>query len=491
MHLCDAEPLHPKRRLWKAFRRREFFFDDDFARLLQHLHEQALADDQPAELLLNGDIFDFDSIMQLPRQPEGEVNWLAKLRGLPSEEWMSAWKMELIIEDHLKWFQALTLFLSRGHRAIFVVGNHDVEIHWPRVQQRIREQVGYSEPQLVFCPWFYLSGNDTFVTHGNQFDPYCSVQNPIDPLIAVGRQPRVRIPFGDQAQRYMLNGMGYFNPHATANYIMSAWQYVRFFFKYMIRDQPFMLWTWLWSASVTLVLTLRDFLLPPMQDPMMVEEKVQAIAERSQVTPSQVRQLSALIEPPALTNPLMVLRELWLDRALLMIGLLFVAWEIVLAINFLWPIGVFWVMVPLILLSPAYWLYARAVHSEVFSKPLLSPQCATWLHQITGVSRCIVGHTHVPGRDQIGPIALWNSGCWSPAFSEPECINRVTVPTFVWLKPNDDGPRECNLWTWPPNATQPGVFALEPTRRRPSSSIEAIASALGKRSDKTTVHPDT
>lgn len=187
----------------------------------------------------------------------------------------------------------------------------------------------------------------------------------------------------------------------------------------------------------------------------------------------------------------MVLRELWLDRALLMIGLLFVAWEIVLAINFVWPIRVFWVMVPLVLLSPAYWLYARAVHSEVFAKPLLSPQCATWLHQITGVSRCIVGHTHVPGAIRSAQLRCGTADLGHAAFSEPECINRVTVPTFVWLKPNDDGPRECQLWTWPPNATQPGVFALEAPRRRASSSMEAIVSALSKRGDKTAVHPDT
>ena len=54
----------------------------------------------------------------------------------------------------------------------------------------------------------------------------------------MGGKPRVRIPFGDLAARYMLNGMGYFNPHQSENYIMSAVSYLRFFFRYMLRTQP-------------------------------------------------------------------------------------------------------------------------------------------------------------------------------------------------------------------------------------------------------------
>ena len=60
------------------------------------------------------------------------------------------------------------------------------------------------------------------MSHGHLYDPYCTEKNPIDPLILVHGRPRVRVPFGDMAMRYMLNGMGYFNPHASENYIMSA-----------------------------------------------------------------------------------------------------------------------------------------------------------------------------------------------------------------------------------------------------------------------------
>ena len=30
LHLCEAEPVHPKYPLWKKFKTKEFFFDDEF-----------------------------------------------------------------------------------------------------------------------------------------------------------------------------------------------------------------------------------------------------------------------------------------------------------------------------------------------------------------------------------------------------------------------------------------------------------------------------
>ena len=185
----------------------------------------------------------------------------------------------------------LGAFIARGHRAVFIVGNHDVELYWPSVQRMICDALSAALPSnigeeedddpIVFCNWFYLSGGDTYVSHGHQYDPNCVVRDPIDPLIEVHGQPRVRIPFGDLAARYMLNGMGYFNPHQSENYIMSAVAYVRFFFRYMLRTQPLLIWTWLWGAYATLWISLRTHWLPAMRDPMLVDDKVRSIATQS------------------------------------------------------------------------------------------------------------------------------------------------------------------------------------------------------------------
>lgn len=458
MHLSDAEDVVPRRPLWKAYKHRAYFFDPDFARLLEHVEQSAEA---PVELVFNGDTFDFNNITKLPANPEGEVGWLARRRGLGTEEWMSAYKMELIIADHPEWFAAVSSFLARGNRAVFVVGNHDAELHWPRVQSLIRTALttpGAEEPSITFCNWFYLSEGDTYISHGNQYDPYCVMQNPIDPLIEVHRRPRVRIPFGDQAQRCMLNGMGYFNPHATSNFIMTARQYAIFFFRHMLWTQPLLLWTWFWGAMTTLIISLLEFLRPPMRDPLYVDEKTQDIATNARATPSMVRQLFALQVPSANTSPMMVLRELWLDRGLLLLALLLVAWQVVLTINFVWPISPLWVLLLVAALSPAFIAYSASVRSGIFQAPLLTEERAQLIHRITGATRVIFGHTHEPEQLQIGPMDYINGGFWSAAFADLACKRRIGTQSFVWIRPGDEG-RQATLMEWPIGGSQPRPLA--------------------------------
>jgi len=474
LHLTEVHDAEPHRPLWMGYKQRRHFVDDDFARLLEHLQTEA---EHPVELVLNGDIFDFDSVTKLPDglpegAPEGaHVNWLARLRGLASEEWMSLFKIDTILSAHPDWIASLTRFIRRGGRVVFVIGNHDVELHWPSVQLRVREVLGVNstsgerpigeQPEddpVVFCPWFYLSQGDTYISHGHLYDNLCSTETAIDPIISVAGKPRVRVPFGDLAGRYMLNGMGYFNPHSTDNYIKpSAWSYLAFWFRYGFRTQPFLLWTWFWGAMATLLVSLRDHVRPPMRDPLTVDKKVRDIALRSGVTPSMVRQLDALNVSSSSRNPIRLLRELWLDRALLFFAVLFAAWQIILHINVAWSISTWWVALPIALLLPPYLGYARSVSSTVFKQPLLSEERARLIAQITGAKRVVFGHTHVPQHATVGPVQFFNAGFWSPAFATPECKERIGTQSFVWIKPTD-GERSAGLYEWRPGDEQPLAF---------------------------------
>ncbi len=473
MHLSDAQEPDAGPPHWKAYKRREFFIDADVERLLTWTHAQA---EGPMELVLNGDIFDFDNITAMPEEPPGEINWLGRQRGMTSEAWMSAYKMERIVADHPVFFGALRTWVQRGHELVFVLGNHDLELHWPEVQSLVRQALALPEAlqaQVRFCEWFYLSEGDTFVSHGHMYDPYCVTVSPIDPLISVHGRPRVQIPFGDLANRYMLNGMGYFNPHATANYIMSFGEYVRFFVKYMLRTQPLLLWTWFWGAMVTLFVTLRDYLRPPMRDPLLVEDKVTAIAARARVTPKAVRQLHALSVPSAATDPLMVARELWLDRGVLFLLMLWAAFQAVSAVNWIWRISPLWVLVPLAVLTPLFMMYSFKVKPQVFEDPLVNERRADLIHKITGARNCVMGHTHIPRLDQVGPLTFANGGFWSPAFAEPECVHRIGTQTYVWLRAPVDGSdlaRSVELWEWPPGGDAPRPFAP----RAPSGAFEPV-----------------
>ena len=208
LHLTDAELGRPGRSLWKRYKRPKFFIDQSFRRLLDYIQGELKG--APAEMVLNGDIFDFDSVMRLPLHTRFSISWLEKKRGLFPEEEKSRFKMEAILGDHPIWVDALREFIQNGHSVVFVIGNHDIELHWPVVQKELIKSLRLTEEEesrIRFCEWFYISESDTAIEHGNQYDDYCVTASPIHPLIKKGKRIQVRLPFGNITSRYMVNGM--------------------------------------------------------------------------------------------------------------------------------------------------------------------------------------------------------------------------------------------------------------------------------------------
>ena len=169
-HLSDEEPPHPTNPLWKKFKSKEFFIDKEFKKFLNAVEQKV---DEEVELVLNGDIFDFDSILKLPDDPSFHISWLEKMRGLSSEESKSRFKMKVILYDHALFFQTLKEFIQNGNRVVFVIGNHDMELHWLSVREDIINRLDLDEKEkerICFCEWFYVSNKDTLIEHGNQYD---------------------------------------------------------------------------------------------------------------------------------------------------------------------------------------------------------------------------------------------------------------------------------------------------------------------------------
>src|SRR5690606_17966950 len=118
------------------------------------------------------------------------------------------------------------------------------------------------------------------------------------------------------------------------------------------------------------------------------------------------------------------------DRGVLLLGIVYAAWQIVLLINFAWPVSPLWVLVPLALMLPPYFIYSASVAPTVFKKPLLDEERARLIASITGARRVVFGHTHEPCVAQVGPVEYVNGGSWSPAFAEPDCKTRIGTQTF-------------------------------------------------------------
>ncbi|MBW1877379.1 MAG: metallophosphoesterase [Deltaproteobacteria bacterium] len=477
LHLADAEELDPNRPLWKRFKQPDLFMDASFQRFLEHVRHQVPGE---IELILNGDVFDFDSVMATPHPADFKVGWLERLRGLSAEEGKSRYKMSVILGDHPIFVEAIRDFVLDGNRVVFVIGNHDMELHWEAVREEFLAALALSEEDqdaVRFCEWFYLSNRDTLVEHGNQYDSYCLCAEPIRPLINVSGRVRVRLPFGNVAGKLMLNGMGLFNPHVESSYIRSLPEYMNFFARYVIKVQPFLVWTWLWGAVATLVVSLWEGFLPAVRAPLDLEERVADIGRRSNAEPRVVRTLRALHVHPAIFNPWKIARELWLDRAVLLALLIAASFQLFSVLNLFARLSVWWLIVPFLILLPPFIFYARGVNSDVNNLQRILRGLLPTIGAASGVVRVVLGHTHSEQHTDCDGIELINTGTWSAAYHDVECTQPYGRRCFAWLKPGSSGTgRVAELHEW----LDPGTLVIlrQPPARQEIFGIGRRLSSL-------------
>lgn len=439
LHLTEAEPVHPRFPLWKKYKTREFFFDHIFGDFLHEIEKRAGG--EKIELILNGDIFDFDSVMTMPDKPAFRISGLEYKRGLFARPERSQFKIQVITEHHAEFFWHLRSFLRRGHRLVFVVGNHDIELHFPDVQAHLLDVLdpdGKMRGRIRFCEWFFISNGDTLIEHGNQYDPYCVCDDPIQPFARGYNYKTLRLPFGNLACRYILNGLGFFNPHVDSNYIMTMPEYVKFFAKYMLRSQPLIILTWLGGAFMTLWMSIKDRLSLAIRDPLRIEDRIEEIAARSNASPRMVRELRELAADPATGDVFAMARELWLDRALLVMFAFFLILQAFVIINTVFNVSFFWMFIPLFLMLPFFLFYSQSIQSLVSGYKEPDEKILTTAGQITRTQRIVYGHTHIMRHEMIGSVEHLNSGCWSPAFLDVECTKPVGHKSFVWIEPGEE-----------------------------------------------------
>ena len=166
----------------------DFSSEQEFAALLDETAAESDRTGHEVELILNGDAFE---MLQVPHVDHFDptVVYPSKQYHSSSEQ-DSVRKMNIIIEGHQVFFQALGRFLRVGpprRYATFVKGNHDLNLHWKGVQDRIRREVaatGGRESLLAFEER-RISREGIYVEHGNQYaavvDQVKAMEEPRDP----------------------------------------------------------------------------------------------------------------------------------------------------------------------------------------------------------------------------------------------------------------------------------------------------------------------
>lgn len=166
----------------------DFSSDREFVALLQEIAAESDRDSVAVELILNGDVFE---MLQVPHVDRFDPSIV-----YPSEQYHSSSerdsvrKMNIIIEGHRAFFQALGRFLRVGpprRTATFVKGNHDLNLHWKGVQDRIRREVAAISGRRLLLAFEErrISREDIYVEHGNQYaamvDRVEDMEEPRDP----------------------------------------------------------------------------------------------------------------------------------------------------------------------------------------------------------------------------------------------------------------------------------------------------------------------
>lgn len=231
-----------------------FFADIPFEGFINHITENSSGD---SLLIINGDFVDFIRITHFPKNTE--INsWKEELDkvkagyshdalktsiskkeeeyGLKSNDYKCIWKLFSASNGHKLVFKSLSKWLDHGNRFMIIKGNHDVEWHWPLLQDylktllfelsenKLEREVFYSN--IDFTDEFQMNG--IHIEHGHNFDSMTMVDGP--PTLASENRPdELRIPMGSFFNRYLINKVEMYYPYIDN--FKGAEKFVKILFK--------------------------------------------------------------------------------------------------------------------------------------------------------------------------------------------------------------------------------------------------------------------
>ena len=417
LHLSDVEE-HPDG--WKAYKSARFSFDDELAAVLAELLARGVADEKV--VVLNGDIIDFDLVTAAPEDPPWPVSWSERRRGMDPTEGKSVWKLRRVLDDHPVFLSMLVQVLGAGHRIVYVLGNHDRELHFDAVRRAFEEAVAAKADaegvaieldRLTFEPWFFCVPGEIYVEHGQQYDYYTSFRYLLAPTVPGRPEATLALPMGNLSNRELLTEMGFFNPHAS-NYILNVYRYFTHWLRHYAFSRRGIAIRWLVGSAVVVLRLLRNKSAlercPPDHERLLEE-----LAARIDMEPSTIRALDRLKRQPITNRWYRVVREFWIDRIIVAVAM--VGITVVLAVSS-FPL---WVklMVPLSSFPLLFMIYESLAHGEtIFSAQHEASEYAREIARLVSVPIVTFGHSHAPVVVPLGAGATYvNTGTWAPIWA--------------------------------------------------------------------------
>jgi UDP-2,3-diacylglucosamine pyrophosphatase LpxH len=428
--------------------------------------------------------FCIDEIWAEPRLSPREERY-----GLGTTPEQTAWKMRYSATNHPGFFEALARFLARGHGLAYVKGNHDVDMHWPLVQETFRDLVveaGQRCPELggtslqdlreriEFWPWVYYEPGLAYVEHGNQYEPANFFRDFLNPILPEDPQ-RLELPLGSFIVRYAFNSLE--TSHPWADNVKPASRYVRWLFKEdffggvsTILDNLGLLLRTMWQAfRKRAVLPRMDrSVLQDLQDRsgLLAGLSPEAMAEVVELSHARVekwwRRILRNAALGTLSFVLLLGMVVLLIRPLLDLlrgGLTRTPW--------LLTGGQLAGSLALFLIRR---LVARRLHSEAEKNylTLTAQRIAVILNRHgQAVPYLVFGHTHDTdvvklARQPDVPYDQWyvNTGTWTQVWSEEQKLVRESKQFAFFEILRDEPPGRPTLWQWNDDGGRPAPVLL-------------------------------
>lgn len=405
---------------------------------LQH-HAQHRKDGRPWTLVVNGDMVDFMSIVIMPEE-DGADDAEDRLYGLGFGERQSQKKLEKVIVRHQGVFGKLAEFIAAGNELVIVVGNHDVEFHYPSVQRTLTEWLiglavgaGADEEQkrafasrIQFCPWFYYRENVVYIEHGHQYDENCSFDYALHPVAERpkkgGKKSGIALSLAHIGMRYFASQLPHYDPHTAEHWGALSW----------------LKWAWaqglkgavrvcfLYGLVVWNVVELWYALLDRKHDSerrAVHQERLKALSTRWQITEDQLMELDGLRRQPVTRRLFAAFAALLIDRVLLSAVALAVATVLLIKLQGVWRA-----------VGPAGALLGFVALNQVTNRPRVHSSAKlraapSMIQRLVRAPIIVFGHSHAPERVPLdGGGTYFNTGTWASDDASRAFTHLVVTP---------------------------------------------------------------
>jgi UDP-2,3-diacylglucosamine pyrophosphatase LpxH len=168
----------------------DFYFDREFIEFLEYFSTDKFGDGCEVELILNGDVLDF---LNVPISGD--------FLDVVTED-IALEKLYIILKGHQDVLEALQSFVKRpGKRIIYNVGNHDLDLFFPKVKELLSRAIGgndWTKDKIwINTEMEYIEYPEGIrIHHGNQFEAVHTT-NYSQPLITENlAEPILYLPWG-------------------------------------------------------------------------------------------------------------------------------------------------------------------------------------------------------------------------------------------------------------------------------------------------------